>query len=58
MAGRWVRGIAILLALAGMVSMSLAQAPPLPGLPTDRLIIRFKIDAQGTPVRAGVDEAL
>ena len=58
MAGTWARLIGVVLALVGMVSTTLAQAPGVFGPPTDRIIIRFKADAEGKPVRAAVDAVL
>ncbi len=56
---RWWAGVfGAVLVLAGVASIALAQAPAASGPPTDRLIVRFKADAAGKPVRSAVDAAL
>ncbi|MBI3043630.1 MAG: fibronectin type III domain-containing protein, partial [Betaproteobacteria bacterium] len=58
MARWWVRVIGIVLALASGVTNVPAQAPGVFGPPTDRIIIRIKLDPQGLPVRTVVDAGL
>ena len=49
MAGWWLRVLGVALALAGVVTITPAQAPGTFGPPTDRVIIRFKAEHKGCP---------